>query len=241
MDCGMACKTVVGLFIFLVFSLGCLTSIKATEPDFDPILDAPPSVPQPRLYVQSRASSLLVKTDIGTYFGVSSSYKASDLSTLYGGTRPRFAFNLGARLSIPVELTLGVILGFGETYENREFDHALDVFTKFETSYIPFSYEGWGLGASAGLILATYDVEDGTLSQLAYGPLLAAKLSKDLSANNQVYLDFSWSPIYNTTAFYLRDPTPEELEENPEAYKFKVKGEWGHLFMLSIGISLFGF
>ena len=132
-------------------------------------------------------------------------------------------------------------LGFSETYENRGFDNALDIFSKAEVTYLPLKYLGWGLGASGGLLLATYDVENDTISQIAYGPQLALKLTHDLSRYNQLYLDFSWAPIYNTTAFYLRDPTPEELEENPDAYKFKVKGDWMHIFMLYLGVRLFGF
>lgn len=228
--------------------IACLGgTLEAAEPnlgpDFDPILDAPPKIVSQGLKVNQDAdgSGLIVMADAGAYFGASSSYKASDLSTLYGGTRPRFGFRLGGQLKVPVEVTLGVILGFSETYENRDFDNALDVFTSLSVTYLPLSYMGWGLGAGAGLLLATYDVEDGSISQLAYGPQLAAKVTRDLSQNNQLYLDFSWAPIYNTTAFYLRDPTPEELEENPDAYKFKVKGEWGHLLMLSLGVRLFGF
>jgi len=234
----------VGLLAFLGASLLASSARVTAEPQgYDPILDAPPTLLQPRLTVreEQRVTGLVVAADAGAYFGASSSYKASDLSTLYGGTRARFGLSLGRRLAIPVELTFGVALGFSETYENRGFDNALDIFTKAEVTYFPLHHLGWGLGVSGGAVLATYDVESETVSQVAYGPQLALKVTRDLSAYGQLYLDFSWSPIYNATAFYLRDPTPEELEENPEAFKFKVKGEWGHVFMLSLGVRLFGF
>jgi len=232
------------LLITLVWGERALSAPVSEPEGFDPILDAPPSLPEPGLRVEaisSARSGFIVEADAGAYFGVSSSYKASDLSTLYGGTRPRFGFALGGRLELPVEVSLGVALGFGETYERRNFDNALDVFSELKLSYVPLDLKGWSLGASLGLLLATYDVEDGSVSQIAFGPELSLRLAREVVNSNQLYLDFSWAPIYNTTAYHLRDPTEEELEENPDAFKFKVKGEWGHLFMLSLGVRLSGF
>lgn len=222
------------------------TSTLSGWPDEDPLLDAPPATPTARLVLKRGERvplGLVVATEVGAYFGVSSSFKTNDLSTLYGGTHSRFGLSLGARLPRKLELALGLNLGFGETYKRREFQHALDLFSELSLSYFGLTLGDATFAPKVGGLLALYDVEveQSSVSQVAYGLSAGLKLAYLLSPTNELYLDFTWSPIYNTTAFYLRDPTDEEREENPEAYKYKVNGERGHLFLISVGYRLFGF
>ena len=242
---GLAPALLSALFSALLSALlsAPLTCGAALGSPYDPILDEPPTLPSSGLkrLEGRRAGGLVVSTDMGLYFGSASSFLSSEETTLYGGVHPRFGVQLGGRLSIPLELSVGGALGFGETFERDSFDNALDVFLSARALYLPFEGVDWSLGFELGGQLSVFDFERSTISQYGLGALVGALLSYRLSDTSQLFLSFSWHPLYNPDAFYLRDATEEELLENPEAYKFKVAGEWGNMFQLTVGYRLFNF
>lgn len=213
---------------------------------YDPILDEPPAAPATGLTRSGelrREGGLVVSTDAGLYFGSASSFLSSEEATLYGGAHPRFGVQLGWRLAtqLPLELSFGGALGFGETFERDTFDDALDIFLSARALYTPLRGVSWSLGFELGGQASVFDFERGTMSQYGLGPLIGALLAYRLSDTSQLTLALTWNLLYNPQAFYLRDPTDEELAENPEAYKFKVVGEWENLFQLTVGYRLFNF
>jgi hypothetical protein len=218
----------------------------AVASPYDPLLDEPPLPPTSGLKRsggEARGGGLVVSTDVGLYFGSASSFLSSEEVTLYGGAHPRFGVQFGRRLdtSFPLELSVGGAFGLGETFERDAFDDAFDVFMSARALYTPFQGRSWSLGFELGGQVSIFDFERGTMSQYGVGALLGALLAYRLSDTSALALSFGWNPLYNPNAFYLRDPTEAELMSNPNAYKFKVKGEWENSFQLTVGYRLFNF
>jgi len=227
-------------------SLGASLSARAAPvAPYDPILDEPPVAPAAgaRRVEGRRVGGLVVSTDVGLYFGSVSSFLTTQEATLYGGAHPRVGVQLGGRLpvALPLELSAGAALGFGETFERDAFDSAVDVLLSARALYLPLEGARWSLGVELGAQLSLFDFERGTISQYGVGALLGGLAAYRLSDTSQLFLGASWVPTYLPGAFSLRDATEEEREENPGVTQFKVVGEWESAFQVTVGYRLFGF
>ena len=79
------------------------------------------------------------------------------------------------------------------------------------------------------------------MSQVAAGPSIAPRLTWKLSDLSQIYVEFHWSPLYDFLAYSFREPTEDELEENPELVEIKLKGKWFNHYQTIVGLRLLGF
>ena len=62
-----------------------------------------------------------------------------------------------------------------------------------------------------------------------------------MSDVSPLYVEFHWSPLYDFLAYSFRDPTEEELEENPEIVEIKTNGAWFNHYQAFVGLRLLDF
>jgi hypothetical protein len=219
--------------------------------DFNPLLDDPPFMPQRTRVTEwtQGASGFRVSSFLGLSFGSAASYLSPRISSLDIGTFPLFGLSLGVRLGggYPdgfikrLELGINAAVGFGRTFEQGGYDDAIDLhFRPTLTTHI-FESQSWGVATSVGLNAIIFDSEDGEVSQLALGSYLAPRLTWKTSDLAQLYLEFGWSYIYDFLAYSFREPTEEEIEDNPQILEIKEKGDWFNHYQLIIGLRLLGF
>ena len=219
--------------------------------DDDPILDVAPQPPSRERVVQwtQGASGFRIGSFGGISTGSAASYLSPRISSLDRGTFPLFGLSLGYRLGSDqntgilrrFELDLSTALGFGRTFEKGDYDDALDLHIRPGLSFYILEGQRWAMSANLTLNTIIFDLEGGEVSQIAIGPATGGRITWKLSDLSQLYLQLSWSPVYDILAYSFRDPTEEELEDNPEIKEIKVKGEWFNHYQLVIGMRLLGF
>ena len=241
------------LFICTSLLISEVVSAETTPPPFDynPILDARPKVPRRERVVEwtRGASGFRVGTYFGVSFGSAASYLSPRISSLDLGTFPLFGLSLGVRLGADqnqgllrrFELGINGALGFGRTYEKGDYDNALDIHLRPSITCHFAEGQRWATSASVSLNTIIFDSEDGEVSQIAVGPSFAPRLTWKMGDLSQVYVEFHWSPLYDFLAYSFRDPTEDELEENPEIIEIKEKGKWFNHYQAIIGLRLLGF
>ena len=229
-----------------------LASVSQTGPfKYNPVLDAPPIIPKKERSVEwtKAASGFRVGSFAGVSFGSAASYLSPRISSLDVGTFPLFGLSLSLRfganskssIAKMFELSFNTALGFGRTYEKGDYDNALDVHIRPMLTAHLLEGQRWGLASSLGLNAIIFDTENGEVSQFATGLYLAPRITWKLSDLAQLYLEFAWSPIYDHLAYEFREPTEEELEENPQIIEIKEKGAWFNQYQVLGGLRLLGF
>lgn len=219
--------------------------------DFNPILDMAPFNPQKERMVEwtQGASGFRVGSFVGVYFGSAASYLSPRISSLDVGTFPLFGLTLSLRFGSGstnkvlqmFELSFNTALGFGQTFEKGDYDDALDIHIRPMLTAHLLESQTWGLAGSLGLNAIIFDTEEGEVSQFATGVYLAPRVTWKLSDFAQIYIEFAWSPIYDHLAYDFREPTEEELEENPQIIEIKEKGKWFNQYQVLGGLRLLGF
>ena len=241
----------LSLCVSLLFS-GAVSAETVPPPfDYNPILDARPKVPRRERVVEwtRGASGFRVGTYLGVSFGSAASYLSPRISSLDLGTFPLFGLSLGVRLGADqtqgllrrFELGLNGALGFGRTFEQGDYDNALDIHLRPSLTCHFAEGQRWATSASVSLNTIIFDSEDGEVSQIAVGPSFAPRLTWKMSDLSQLYVEFHWSPLYDFLAYSFRDPTEDELDENPEIIEIKEKGKWFNHYQAIIGLRLLGF
>ena len=239
------------VFSMLILSKRCLAESDPAPFNYNPILDARPTTPQRERMIEwtQGASGFRIGSYLGVSFGSAASYLSPRISSLDIGTFPLFGLSLGVRLGADqvegllrrFELSVNGALGFGRTFEKGDYDNALDI--HFRPSVTCHFAEGqrWATSLSVSLNTIIFDSEDGEVSQIGIGPSVAPRLTWKMSDLSQIYVEFHWSPLYDFLAYSFREPTEDELEENPELVEIKLKGKWFNHYQTIVGLRLLGF
>lgn len=219
--------------------------------NFNPLLDASPTPPKAERIVEwtEGASGFRVGSFVGLTFGSAASYLSPRISSLDLGTFPLFGLSLGARLGMGevegilrrFELSFSSALGFGRTFERGDYDNALDIHLRPTIGIHLLESLNWGFSTSVGLNVIIFDSEDGEVSQVTSGSYLSPRLTWKMSDIAHVYLEFSWSYLYDFLAYSFREPTEEELIDNPAILEIKEKGAWFNHYQVCGGLQLLGF
>lgn len=240
--------------IFYVISPANGFAKKIEEPspfEFNPILDGAPSTPQSSSRVDwiQGASGLRVSSFTGLSFGSAASYLSPRISSLDIGTFPLFGISFSHRLGAGqtdglvkrFELGLSTAIGFGRTFEKGDYDDAIDIHLRTYTTVHLLENQDWSLATSLGLHAVAFDNEESEVSQIAVGPYFAPRLTWKTGDLAHIYFEFAWSYLYDFLAYSFREPTVEELEDNPLIVEIKEKGAWFNHYQIIIGLRLLGF
>jgi hypothetical protein len=195
----------------------------------------------------------------GMYLGSASSFLSPEISSLDRGAHVQFGLSIGYRvqgnqrtvyrrqksvnlsLAKRFEFTLKWALGLGQTYERSQYDNAFDHLLSPLITFHLWESQSWGVASDLGMLLALYDLEDSEVSQITMGSHLGLKFIWKLSEHHHLYISPLWNHIYDLSAYFFREPTEKEREENPKILKFKVKGKWFNLYQVIVGYQLLGF
>ena len=243
------------LFLFVLLSASQVRGEEQDREDapfdFNAVLDSPPGIPSKERVVEwtQGAGGFRVGMFGGLSFGSAASYLSPRISSLDRGMFPfvglSFSYRLGAGrtqgLLRRFELDLSSALGFGRTFEKGDYDDALDIHIRPGVTFHAFEGQQWATSLMMQFNAIVFDSEGGEVSQLAVGPAIGPRLTWKMSDLSQIYLSFSWSTVYDFMAFSFRDPTEEELEDDPTIKEIKVKGDWFNHYQVSLGFRLLGF
>ena len=235
----------------------CISQSSAKEVEesapfnYNPLLDTAPTAPKSERIVEwtKSASGFRIGSFVGLSFGSAASYLSPRISSLDVGTFPMCGLSLGVRLGAGevegmlrrFELSLSGALGFGRTYERGDYDDALDIHLRPALTIHLLESLNWDLSTITGLNLVAFDSEDGEVSQLAMGSYIAPRITWKMNELAHIYLEFSWSHLYDFLAYSFREPTEEELLDNPAILEIKEKGEWFNQYQVLGGLQLLGF
>ena len=247
----------VRLALALCFSCSALSLCIAKEVEepapfnYNPLLDTPPSTPASERKVEwtKSASGFRVGSFVGLSFGSAASYLSPRISSLDVGTFPLFGLSLGMRLGAGeiegvlrrFELSLSGALGFGRTYERGDYDDALDIHLRPALTLHLLETLTWDLSTQLGAQVIAFDSESGEVSQIAFGSYIGPRITWKMSEIAHVYLEFGWAYLYDFLAYSFREPTEDELLDNPAIIEIKEKGEWFNHYQISGGLQLLGF
>lgn len=226
-------------------------SVESPPFNSNPLLDDPPQREGSERAVSwtEGSSGFRIGSFAGLSFGSAASYLSPRISSLDVGTFPLFGLSLSVRLGTGevdgllrrFELSINSALGFGRTFERGAYDDALDIHIKPMVTLHLFETLNWGFAVSGGLSAIAFDSEDDEVSQLGLGPYLAPRITWNMNDNAQLYFEFGWSSLYDFLAYSFREPTEEEVIDNPSILEIKEKGEWFNHYQVIGGLRLLGF
>ena len=219
--------------------------------EYSPLLDVAPETPRRERTIEwtEGASGFRVGSYLGVSFGSAASYLSPRISSLDLGTFPLCGLYLGYRLGSThaegwvkrFELGINSALGFGRTFELNNYDDALDVHIRPMVTYHFAEGESWVTSLGVGLNIIVFDLEDEEVSQIGIGPAFAPRLTWKMGDLSQVFFEFQWSPLYDFLAYSFREPTEDELMDNPEILEIKENGKWFNHYLGIVGLRLLGF
>ena len=211
--------------------------------DYDALIDDPPITQKRGRFIQQvgTPSGFQIGPFIGMYFGAAASYLTSELSSLDAGAFPQYGLHIGYQISPRWTIGLDSSFGTGRTFEEGAYDTAFDLLFRPSLSISPLIGKSWKWTIDLGGQIVVYDLERQEVSQVGVGPYTGTQLIYNLDKSSQIYLGFGWSYLYDLFAFSFRPPTEEELMDNPNLVRFKVKGAWFNLNQVMLGYRLFGF